>query len=283
MSGFPPPAGRPATMFPRPDPWVEQQRREAEHRALRRQRRRKWWILLTVLLCLGAAVGIVALLSALQSTGDDADDDAGDEPPAASTPTTVVSPTESIPTVLPEELVAVDEVWLVDRGDGVFDWGVAVRTQPSTSARSDVVVTARLIAVDGGVVESTTGTLGVIDDDSPAAIAGRLVDPAEAPVRIEFDVSVGDPSDEPALADLFDVRALDRDGDEMTGRIRSFASIEVEDLRALFVWRDEEGAVVATAPLSIGVLRPNVEARFSIDLADEVVPDGRPSSVFWVR
>lgn len=284
--GFPPPAGRPVTMFPRPDPWVEQARRDAANRALRRRRRRRWLAPIAAVLVLAAVAGVFALVAAFWADGGGggAGDVASDEGSAnVSTLTTVASPGESIPTVSPEDLVAVDEVWLVDRGDGVFDWGVAVKTQPSAPARRDVAVTVRLLAADGEIVLSSTDSLGVIDADSPAAVAGRLVDPQESPVRIEFDVSVGEPSDSAALADLLDVRALERDGDEMTGRIRSLASTDIGDLRVLFVWRDEDGAVVATAPLSIDVLRPNIDARFSVDLSEEVVPDGRPDSVFWVR
>jgi hypothetical protein len=123
----------------------------------------------------------------------------------------------------------------------------------------------------------------VIDADSPAAVAGRLVDPDDEPVRIEFDVSVGVPSESAALADLFDLRALERDGDEMTGRIRSLAATEIGDLSVLFVWHDDATDVIGTAPLDIEVLRPGVDARFTIDLSTEVVPDGRPDAVFWVR
>ena len=51
----------------------------------------------------------------------------------------------------------------------------------------------------------------------------------------------------------------------------------------LFVWHDVDGEVIGTTPLEIEALRPGVDARFVLDLADEVVPDGRPDAVFWVR
>ena len=123
----------------------------------------------------------------------------------------------------------------------------------------------------------------MIGADAPAAVAGRLADADDDPVRLEFDISVGEETDDAALADLFDVRALERDGDELTGRIRSSAETEIGDLQVLFVWHDEVGAVIATAPLAIDVLRPGVDARFALDLSDEVVPEGRPDAVFWVR
>jgi len=263
-------------MYPRPDPWVEQARRDAAHQASRRRKRRRWMIPLFVVLVLALAAGVSAVL--LRDTDRTAD--VVDSLPV----TTVVDTTiASVPTIGPGDLVAVDEVWLVDRGDGVFDWGVAVRTQAGAASRSGVEVTVRLISAGGDVVESARATLGVIDADSPAAVAGRLTDADDDPVRLEFDISVGEETGDPALADVFDVRALERDSDEMTGRIRSSASSEIGDLQVLFVWHDEDGAVIATAPLAIDVLRPGVDARFALDLSDEVVPEGRPDAVFWVR
>ena len=117
----------------------------------------------------------------------------------------------------------------------------------------------------------------------PRARARADVEPDGRPVRLEFDVAVGRESASAALAELFDVRALTRDGDELSGRIRSSAPNEIGDLSVLFVWHDEFGEVIATAPLEIDVLRPGIDARFELDLADEVVPDGRPDAVFWVR
>ena len=56
MASLPPPTGRPATMFPRPDPWAEQARRQQQHREERRRRRRKWLIPAVVLLVVTAGV-----------------------------------------------------------------------------------------------------------------------------------------------------------------------------------------------------------------------------------
>ena len=263
-------------MYPRPDPWVEQARREAAHRAVRRRERRRWLFPLAAL----GVLGLVAAMWAILLRDRDRSVDLVMPAPV----TTVVDTTiASIPAVFPEDLVAVDEVWLVDRGDDTFDWGVAVRTQTDAPSRDGVEVTVRLISAGGDVIASVSDTLGVIAADSPAAVAGRLADPDDDPVRLEFDISVGEETTEPALADLLDVRALERDGDEMTGRIRSSASAEIGGLQLLFVWHDEGGAVIATAPLAIDVLRPGVDARFVIDLSTEIVPEGRPDAEFWVR
>lgn len=263
-------------MYPRPDPWVEQARRDAAHRALRRRKRRRWLVPLLVIGVLAVAAGVSAVLlrESERPSG------AVDPPPVTSVVDTTIAP---LPSIDPADLVAVDEVWLVDRGDGVFDWGVAVRTQPAASARRGVEVTVRLISADDDVVASVSEILGVIDADAPAAIAGRLTDADDDPVRLEFDISVGEETSSAALADLFDVRALEREGDELTGRIRSSAASEIGGLQVLFIWHDEVGAVIATAPLAIDVLRPGVDARFALDLSDEGVPEGRPDVVFWVR
>jgi hypothetical protein len=265
-------------MSPRLDPWVEQARRDAAHQARRRRRRRRWLIPLLAIAIGGAVAGAVVVF-APEFGADRADDVV-----VSTTVTTVVDTTVApSPTVAPGDLVAVDEVWLIDRGDDVFDWGVAVRTPPDAPSRRDVEVTVRLLSAGGEVVASVTDTLGVIDVDAPAAVAGRLADPADDPVRIEFDIAVGEETQDVALADLLDVRALERDGDELTGRIRSAAPIEIGDLQVLFVWHDDVGAVIGTAPLDIELVRPGVDARFELDLTEEILPDGRPDAVFWIR
>ncbi|MDG1265866.1 MAG: hypothetical protein P8O03_06025 [Ilumatobacter sp.] len=259
------------------DPWVEQARRQAAHLAVRRRKRRRWLIpllALAVVAALATAAAVVPVVARHRAR-------------EAAEPSAVTIPLEatiaSAPPVAAAELVAVDEVWLIDRGDGTFDWGVAVRTRLGAPSRSGVEVAVRLIAANDDVIESVRDILGVIDSDSPAAVAGRFIGAGDDPVRIEFDISVGEVTAELALADLLDVRALERDGDEMTGRIRSSAPGEIDDLRLLFVWHDDNGDVIATAPLEIDRLRSGVDARFSIDLSIEVVPDGPPDAEFWVQ
>ncbi len=141
-------------MYPRPDPWVEQARREAAHRAVRRQKRRRWLVpvlVLVVVLALGAGVAVVLLIDR-----DRADQVVEPLPVTIPVETTIAS----APPIAPADLVAVDEVWLVDRGDGTFDWGIAVRTQPGAPSRSGVEVTVRLISAGDGVVESAGGCIG---------------------------------------------------------------------------------------------------------------------------
>jgi hypothetical protein len=201
---------------------------------------------------------------------------------------TLVAPTTSTealpePIVAPGELVTVDEVWLVDRGSGVFDWGVVVSTPQFAPTRSGVEVEVRLIDADGGIVQEVSGIIDGIGHDAEGAVAGRLIDPETDPVRIEFDVLVGVRSADASLGDLLEVRALDRNDDALSGRIRSSAPDGLADLTMVLVWRDDVGDVVAAVPVAVDRVRPGVDARFVVDLLEEMVPEGRPDTVFWLR
>lgn len=278
MSNFPPPEGRPMSVFPRPDPWAEQARRNATHQQARRKRRRRWLIPLLTIMSIVLVGGGAALLVANRAS-DDADGPPNDVPVPPSTSTEALPET----TVPPGELVTVAEVWLVDRGAGVFDWGVVVSTPQFSPTRSGVEVEVRLIDARGAVVEEVSGIVDGISGDAEAAVTGRLVDPETDPVRIEFDVLVGVPSADAALVDLLEARAFDRNDDVLSGRIRSSALGDLTDLTMVLVWRDDAGDVVAAVPVAIERVRPGVDARFVVELFDEMVPEGRPDTVFWVR
>ena len=279
MSSFPPPTGRPVTMFPRPDPWAEQQRRQEEHRAKRWRRRRKWLLAVAVLAV--AAAGVAAVFIA----------DAGSDRASSQVPVTTQSvapspdPGATAPatTVAPDELIEVDQVWLIDRGDGVFDWGVSVRTPSDAPTRSGVVIDVRLLGDDDEVIEQGSGEVNGVGEDSIGAVAGRFSDPNDLPVRLEFDIAVGIVSNDQALGDVLDVRGLDRDPEVVSGRIRAQSAEPVEDVTMVLLWFDDAGDVVAAVPQPVDQVRPDVDARFEIDLSEEVVPEGRPDSIVWTR
>jgi hypothetical protein len=278
MRTFPPPEGHPASASPHPDPWREQARRDAAHRAERRRRRRRWLVALAVVVSIvvvsGGAVVLVARWASERDQASLAD--------SSVAPTTTAEVLVE-PTVPPGELVAVDEVWLVDRGEGVFDWGVVVGTPRFAPTRSGVEVQVRLIDADGGIVEELSGTVDGIGEESQGVVAGRLVDPNSDPVRIEFDVLVGVPSADIALGDLLEARALNREDDTLSGRVRSSATSDLNDLTMVLVWRDDADDVVAAVPVAVERVRPGVDARFEVQLFDEMVPEGRPDTVFWLR
>lgn len=278
MSPFPPPTGRPATMFPRPDPWAEQQRRQERHRVERQRRRRRWLIPVAVV---ALAIAVIAGFVVNQAVVD-----RGAQDPAVATGPTPSMTSDSSgpePTVAPNRLIEVDRVWLIDRGDGVFDWGVSVRTPSAAPTRSGVVIDVRLIGADDDVVEEANGEVNGVGPDAIGAVAGRLIDADEVPVRLEFDVAVGVPSNDQALVEVLDVRGLERSPDSIRGRIRAESFDPIDDVTMVLLWFDDDGEVVAAVPRSVEQVRPDLDARFEIDLRDEVVPDGRPDSVIWTR
>lgn len=266
-------------MFPRPDPWTEQARRQEEHEAEQRHRRRKWLIPLSALAVLAvAAVVAVLVIDALSGS-----DVATPEATVAPSPSTVPEVSAPEPTVPPNQLVEIDQVWLIDRGDDVFDWGVSVRTPPGAPTRSGVVVEVRLLDDDDVVVHDAFGVVDGIGPESLGAVTGRLTDAGSVPVRLEFDVAVGVESNDRALGDVLSVRALERDPESVRGRIRSERRDPIEDVTMVLLWLDADGEVVAAVPQPVEQVRPDVDLRFDIDLDDEVVPDGRPDSVVWTR
>ncbi|MEM8746167.1 MAG: hypothetical protein AAF945_08590 [Actinomycetota bacterium] len=277
-------------MFPRPDPWVEQARRAAEHRARRRRRRLRWMV--PAAAAVVVAGGVAAWVGLTGGTGD-AGSEVLSSPATTSVTTTTVAPTTSVApastTLPPEALVEVDEVWLVDRGDGRFDWGVAIAVPDGAPNRSGVVVDVRLLADDGATVDEQVTTLDGISA-TPTAVVG-VHDAGDAePVRIEFDVTVGAASDQVGPAGLLEVRAVEYDESAGTvdGRVRSSAVAEVTGVEMVLVWRDDEtvtddrAPIVAVATYQVERIRPGVDALFSIDLAALDAPARVPDDVLWM-
>ncbi|MGI9646167.1 MAG: hypothetical protein ACR2O6_12750 [Ilumatobacteraceae bacterium] len=274
----------PGQPWPHPDPWAEQERRRSAHQQ-RRRRRRLVWILPIVLVGLVVARGLYALID---------DEAAGEAQPATEpTPSTVVATTVApvtLPppsTLSPAAVVRLDEVWLLDRQDGTYDWGLIVTSTDSTD-REGVAVTARLLGAGGAVIATLDDEIGVLPAGERAAVGGVVADLAGTPVRIEADVAVGRSVAEAEPGSL-DVVAVDRrpapegGGEVLTGRLNSTFAEEVESVRVAVIWRDESGAVVAAAFRDVERVRPRVEARFEFSLVGLVVPDGLPADVIVVR
>ncbi len=289
MSALPPPLDRPeatpaaenlpATASPPFDPWAEQVRRQAVHHARRRRRRRRRVIPVAVL-------GVVAAGAATAfAVRDRSAGTRADEAPTSteSVPSTAPGSSGPVLTVAPDELVEVDKVWLVDRGDGTFDWGVSVGTPEIAPRRSGVVIDVWLTDEDGAIVHEASGEVDGIGPDSTGAVAGRLTMPVSDPVRIEFDVAVGVASSDRGLGEVLAVRAIERTPERVSGRIASVAAEPVEDITMVLLWFDDVGEVVAAVPQPVDRVRPGVEALFDIDLSTETVPDGDPDSVVWTR
>ena len=277
MSQPPPPTGRPTVASSRPDPWKEQAIRHARHRAEHKRRRRRLLVPLLVLTVLAVIAFAGSLARDAWVERREADPATSVEPP----PSTNVGAGDPEPAVPAEQLIEIDQVWLVDRGDGVYDWGVSVRTPEIAPTRSGVVIDVRLIDAADAVVEEASGVVDGIGPESIGAVTGRLNDAEQVPVRLEFDVAVGVESGDRALDDLLSVRALERTPGSVRGRIRSEVASPIDDVTMVLLWLGDDGEVVAAVPQPVEQVRPAVDARFDIDLDDEVVPDGRPDSVVW--
>jgi hypothetical protein len=311
VTELPRPSGEPASTF---DPWAEQRRREAAHRLARRDRRRRFLrrsaiVVLVAAFVAGAVAGAVLLLrgdgdsssvasdpppsaapgaNAGANTGADAEADTGSEVSSPTPPTSLAAPD---PTVPPERLVAVDEVWLLDRGDGIFDWGLTVVVPDDGPTRSGVDVTVRLLSADGQVTHRAEHQLDGVNAVLHSTVAGQLVDPSPAPVRLEFDITVGVPSSDLALDAVLSTRAVERIDDVIRGRIRSTAPAELTDVAMVLLWREPSeqassenggsGEVIAAVTFDVERLRPGVDAFFEIDLEEQGVPDGPPDEILW--
>lgn len=187
-------------------------------------------------------------------------------------------------TIDASDFVRVDEVWLLDRGEGIYDWGVIVVAADPTLTRSGIAIDVRLVAENDEVVDTAFRVVDGVDIDSPGAAIGRVVDPATPPVRLEFDISVGVDSQDRALDELLEIRALSRSLDELNLRLRLVddpARDAVGDVGVAFVWR-VDGEVVAIAVDRVAGVRVGVDARVSVDLSDADVPDGLPDDVIWL-
>lgn len=235
------------------------------------------------------SVSVVAMLAIVAfgawATNETLVDREGTDSVASSERTEPTAPAagDVVATVSPDRLVRVDRVWLIDRGDGTFDWGVSVRTPPDAPMRSGVVIDVRLIDADDEVVEESTGVVDGVGPESIGAVSGRLADPTALPVRIEFDVAVGAESEDRSLADRLSLRAVERTPESVRGRIRSDVGNPIVNVTMVLLWFDDAGDVVAAVPQPVQQVRPGIDLRFDIDLGDEVVPDGPPDLVVWTR
>jgi len=229
------------------------------------------------------------------------DDDAVESAPASTS--SIVAPVTSAPmsapppvpvTVDPATLVQLDDVWLLDGGDGSYDWGIIV--MGGEVARRDIDVTVRLEDATGSVVFTATDSLSMLAPRQRSALGGTARALQAQPVRIEADVSVGYDADGPrdGITGAIDVRAVERrvdprsnDGSEMvTGRLRSSFAEPVEDIALAAIWRApvdgdavRAGDIVAVLFRDVERVRPGVDARFEFPVTGRDVPSGPPDEV----
>ena len=327
MTELPPPTGDPVMSAARrelmADPWAEQARRRERHQAQRR--RRRWQIVTGVLVAIVVvgAVGAAAVL-VVTEVSFDADDPTGDEP-AASSVTSAVGQAAAVPAAPPTAAssdpdtaddvaepssapgIRVTEVWLLDRGDGQFDWG-AVLSSTSDVLRADLDVEVAAVDADGVEVFAEQMVLPQLGSSSDAVVGGVFDGVAGTPVRVEVEVAPG--SAELGASELvfsvIDVRRLrtgqvssdDRlvgtvqlvvEGDPDTGSTDDTGGtvdgVDRADAVGVPVglavlWRDEDGQVVASV---FDVLDPvdadTATVDFSVRLPRGLVPAGEPDVI----
>jgi hypothetical protein len=281
VSDLPPPAGTPVAFALHSDPWAEQARRRADHRAERRTQRRRrlfsFGVPIAVLLLAGGVVAAVVLAG-----------DGADEPGAAlattGAPNTSVAPTTDRP-VPAADGASVDEVWLLDRGDGSYDWG-AIVSSASDVARRDLAVTVTLFDPDGREVFIDDVVIAQLVPDGKSIVGGVVEVDSAAPTRIEVTATLGSAAPESvattiAVADVRRVSSGQVDRDD-----RLLGSIEVIDgePRAVSVaalWRDDSGSVIASIfdVIEIEIDDAAQPTEFSLRLPRAIVPAGEPDEI----
>ncbi len=263
----------------RGDPWAEQARRRAAHlverRARRRQRLRYFGVPAAVLLLGGGAVA--ALLTA---------DDDGDEPAAALAttiaPNTSAASTTDRPTPA-ADAASVDEVWLLDRGDGSYDWG-AIVSSASDVARRDLAVTVTFFDADGLGVFVDDVVIAQLVPDGKSVVGGAVEVDSASPTRIEVTATLGSAATDSvattvAVADVRRVGSGQVDRDD-----RLLGSLEViggnpRAVRLAAVWRDDAGSVIASIFDVIEIDDAAQPTDFSLRLPRAIVPAGEPDEI----
>lgn len=178
---------------------------------------------------------------------------------------------------------AVAEVWLLDRGDGRYDWGAVISSDDNV-ARRDLAVVASVFDSDGVAVFVDEVRIAQLDPGGRAAIGGVFPGEGLEPARVEVIATVGDAApDAPAVVlAVSDVRRV------LSGQVdrddRLLGSVDVVDgdpsaLRVGSLWRDESGSVVAAAFDVVDVGVPGEPVNFSIRLPRSIVPGDEPDEV----
>jgi len=266
------------------DPWAEQARRRDEAQRLRR--RHATWIGGAVALVL--VVVVVAVVLAVARRGAGPASAPASVTPAAST-TEAAGPETTAPPRRPPTLARLDEVWLIDRLDGTYEWGLTVRSTADED-RGPLVIEASLRDDDRAEVARARDSIAELAAGAAATIGGVVTDPPGTPTRLAVDVTVGRPLDHPALGpDAIQVVALDRRGAAATGaeviagRLRSRVAVDVVGIRLALLWRDERGEVSAAVYHDVERVRPGIEAYFEIPVGEGAGGEGLPSDVSWSR
>lgn len=303
-SDLPPPTGDRVVYAFRRDPWAERAEQQQAEGEVRRRRRRRVLQIVAIPAVVGlAAVAwfVVPLVAELFDTEADTDSpgavaieletptqdvegsDAAVDAPSASAPADADAPATEPPAA------DVDEVWLLDRGDGSYDWGV-IAVSTATDGFNDVDLVATLLDVDGGVVYREDLVIELLSPGGRAAAGGvyRTID--TVPVRIEVTatvtgVDVADGSSvgyEVANLERVPSGQVNRD-DRLVGSVTAVGSTPVTVaetvVRVVAIWRDGDGALVAAVVDELDAVSNGAALEFSVALPRSVVPAGLPDDI----
>ena len=289
VSELPPPSGRPVVYALIGDPWAEQARRHERHRAEQRRRRRR--VLLSVA---GAAVVIASAgVTAFLVVGADSSSDSATDASQGRTGTTI--PANTIPASTGsspdgaessgdrEQAAKVVDVWLLDRGDGNFDWG-AVLSSNADVVRGDLEVS--VVALDDDGIEIFADQVAVprLAPDGLAAVGGAFDADDRTPTRVEVTATPGTalPDEVGAIFAVSDVRRVASGqvgvDDRLLGSIELVAGNEAP-VRLAVIWRDDEGRVVASLFDVLDPVSTEAAGEFSLRLPRNFIPPGEPDSI----
>ena len=279
VSELPPPKGAPVAYALHGDPWAEQARRQAAHRAERSARRRRRVVRFggpaLVLLLGGGAVAVILLT----------DDDAREPVTASSTsPAPITLATEAtVTTTAAGDAASVEEVWLLDRGDGTYDWGAMV-SSTSDVLRSDLDVTVELLDADGVEVYAELAAIAQLVPGGQAVIGGEVAIDGAAPTRIVVtaDLGTATPDVMASTVAVTDVRRISSGQVDVDDRLLGAVDVVTGDpqvVRLAVLWRDEAGRVVAALIETIDVSDADGSTEFSVRRPRTIVPAGEPDDV----
>ncbi len=294
MSEFPLPSGKPVAYAFLGDPWAEQARRHERHR--REQRRQRRRILLGV--AGGAVVVAVASVAAIFLVGIDNSSDSAADASRVGTGSTIATarsgPVETATATtsataatsnggVGEQAAKVVDVWLLDRGDGSFDWGAVLASNADT-VRGNLELSVAASDDDGVEVFAEVVAVPRLAPNGRAAVGGVFDAEGETPTRVEVTATLGAalPDEAGVVFAVSDVRRVasgqvDRD-DRLLGTVEMIAGSGVP-VRLAALWRDDEGRVVAAVFDVLGPVDVAAGVEFSLRLPRNLVPPGEPDTI----
>ncbi len=299
VSALPPPTGKPVVYALHADAWAEQARRHERHRVEQRRRRR------SIARRIAGASGVIGVAGlavfVVFVTGGDVPEptidtvraeadagDAADDGALGATPTSI----DGSDTGGGADVVAADErtetaevidVWLLDRGDGSFEWG-AVLSSNADVVRGDLEVSMVAFDDDGLDVVAEQLTVPRLAPGRAAAVGGVFEADEGTPTRLEVTSTLGSalPDEIGAVVALSDVRRvasgqIDRD-DRLVGTVELTAGTGAP-VRLTAIWRDDGGDVIASVFDVVGPVDADEAVDFSLSLPRKLVPRGEPDTI----